>query len=397
MRVCLMANLASIHTRRWSDASIAAGHNLLIISPEPFPSKYPNVFVYEKTPTRIIIVRLWRRALKVVNSLYLLYKHWGVGFIFKYWRDLFDVSRGLGTNPRDIARVQQKIREFQPDIIHIHYIGLPLYQWLFLSAFPKTKLVVTVWGDDIEEQTFRHSPLSRLLKRKILLRADIVTAASKRLANLTSAYAPVTKKMKIIPFGVDLTRFKPRVVRPRNKVMLGSIRHLQRTYGIDLMIRAASLLKSKSWELVIAGDGDASSYKELAKDLKVADRVRFLGEVKYSKVPKVLKSLDLFMMPSRWETFGVAAVEAQACGLPVVGTKVGGIPEVVSDGRTGYLVQRGDYQSLAKKIDELINDPDTLIRMSKEAPLWVAERFDWAKNTQAMFNLYKQLIPETKK
>lgn len=391
MKICLLADIASIHTRRWADATIAAGHDVLIVSPQPFPNNYPKVVIYEKTPTRDLKTRLWRRYLKILNSLYLLIKYFGWRFALRNVKDIFDISRGLGTHPSDISRAQQEIRTFNPDIIHVHNINIPLYQWLIVKDFPKTKTVVTVWGDDIEEQTFRHSHLSRVIKRRILKRADVITAASKRLAKLTLEYAPI-KKVEVVPFGVDLDRFKPRVVKIKNPVVIGSVRHLRVTYGIDLMIKAVSLLKNKNWLLIIAGDGNQAPYKKLSRDLGISDKVKFLGEIKYADIPKVLRKIDLFLMPSRWEAFGVAAVEAEASGLPVVGTKVGGIPEVVADKRTGILVPREDFKALAKALDNLIAKPSEITRMSLASPLFVKEHFDWKSNTKDMFKIYECLI-----
>lgn len=410
MKVCLLTNVASIHSRRWIEAALKEGFEVLVVSPQAFPNNYPDVFVYENEPTKnaiaqtirkLLIVRIIRRLHKVINAAFLLQRNFGLRFVFRYIPDLYDISRGLGTSPSDISKAEQKLKQFNPDILHVHNINIPLYQWLIIKNFRKTKLVVTVWGDDIEEQSFKHSLLSRLIKGKILKRADLITAASKRLANLTKDYVTNGRiNVKVIPFGVDLKLFTPKVVKLKSRLTIGTVRHLHHIYGIDLIIKATSLIKNRNIRnirVIIAGDGDKVPYQKMAKDLGLADNIEFVGKIVHRDVPKLLKRLDIFLIPSRFETFGVAAVEAQAAGVPVIGTKTGGIPEVVKDRGTGLLVPPDDYQSLARAINELASNPGRLEKMSKRAPQFVSEKYDWDKNTKQMFGLYRQLFAKVSK
>jgi glycosyltransferase involved in cell wall biosynthesis len=100
------------------------------------------------------------------------------------------------------------------------------------------------------------------------------------------------------------------------------------------------------------------------------------------------------MMPSRWEGFGVAAVEAEAMGVPVLGTKVGGIPEVVKDGVSGTLVPREDYEALGHQLQKLIENPKLITKLSQGAAKYARQHFDWDKNTESMFSIYRRLVKD---
>jgi glycosyltransferase involved in cell wall biosynthesis len=144
---------------------------------------------------------------------------------------------------------------------------------------------------------------------------------------------------------------------------------------------------------VLAGEGpERRRLERQAARLGLGERVRFLGEVPHEQVPEVLQQLDIFAMPSTYEGFGVAALEAEAMELPVVASSVHGIPDVVVDGETGLLVPPRDRQALASALDRLVADGDLRRRLGQAGRAFVAEHYSWEENTAQMEALYEAAL-----
>ena len=163
------------------------------------------------------------------------------------------------------------------------------------------------------------------------------------------------------------------------------------------MIEAAELLKNKipDWELWIAGDGvDENSLKEQSKRLNLENKVKFLGKVPHNKVPETLQKMDVFVVPSIWEceSFGVAAVEAAACGLPVIASNIGGLPEVVIHNETGFLVAPKKAVEIADKILFLYQNLKIRKEMAKAAREFVLKNYCWQDNAKIMLDVYKEKL-----
>ena len=131
-----------------------------------------------------------------------------------------------------------------------------------------------------------------------------------------------------------------------------------------------------------------AEYQALAKELGVSQQVDFRGAIPHEQVPTAMHGFDVFVMPSVQESFGVSALEAQACGVPVIVTNVGGVPEVLEEGKTGYMVEPRDTKALAEKMLLLLQQEALRKAFSHEAREFVLERYDWEKNAKIMENLY---------
>ena len=143
-----------------------------------------------------------------------------------------------------------------------------------------------------------------------------------------------------------------------------SVGGLDARKGMDVLIRALAEMTEIDVSLRIVGSGpDLSSLKRLASNLGVSDRVKFLGSRSSEEVVKELKRSSVFAIGSRMDTSPNVVSEAHAVGLPVVATRVGGIPEMINDGEDGYLVDRDDHQEMAKHLDHLCQDPEEAHRM----------------------------------
>ncbi len=222
-----------------------------------------------------------------------------------------------------------------------------------LSGFQPTLL--SVWGSDVYEFPRRGAWQAALLRRN-LRRATALAATSHAMADEVRRLTPERSQIAITPFGVDLAHFAPATARRSGAPLtLGIVKTLAPTYGIDLLLRAFQGLQADpqvraaqpALSLLIVGDGAQRAELEgLARQLGIAAQCRFVGAVPHDQVPAWLRRLDVFVAPSRAESFGVAVIEAGACGLPVVVSDAGGLPEVVRDGQTGLVVPSEDVPAL---------------------------------------------------
>lgn len=290
-------------------------------------------------------------------------------------------------------RVRRLVRELQPDLVH----AMHLTSYGLLAALCNVRPTLTsVWGTDVLEAP-GWTPLHLWITRYALRHADHVTATGLRLADATLRYTPVEKPVTVVPYGVDVTRFQPQArngVRAA-EVVIGAVARLSPEKGLDVLLRAAAQLieRGVAIRVVLAGDGPSRSQLErLATQLGIARHVDFRGEVAHERVPSVLAELDVFVMPSRAEGFGVAALEAQATELPVVASNVHGIPDVVEHERTGLLVPPDDAAALAQAIERLAADADLRASMGRAGRAFVEERYRWEENCAQMERLYRHLL-----
>lgn len=215
---------------------------------------------------------------------------------------------------------------------------------------------------------------------------QIIAVSDHTREQLRDLYRFDDAKLEMVPPGIDTDRFRPvdnrhpAVNRSRQSILVLS--RLDPRKGIDKAIRAFARLNRSDAELLIAGTGRLESrLKELASDLNVRENVRFLGFVSDEELPALYSSVDLFVLPSEYEGFGIVFMEAMACGTPVIGTDVGGVPTAIDDGETGYIVPIGEISELTKRLQVLLNDKKEYDQKASRARIWAKEH-DW--NTIAM-------------
>jgi L-malate glycosyltransferase len=239
------------------------------------------------------------------------------------------------------------------------------------------------------------TPLHRWLTRYALSHADVLTATGLHLATATTPYIPRKKSITVVPYGVDLATFKPKVRRARKKVIIGAVSRLSIEKGMSYLVEAFALLKARYGDQVaiqIAGEGpEEDNLRALSKRLGLEEQVEFKGWVDHTGLPAFLQGLDIFALPSTYEGFGVAAVEASAMALPVVATNVYGIPDVVVDGQTGLLTPAKDPEALANALGRLVEDAALRKQLGEAGRKYVAAQYDWQQNTAQMDTIYANL------
>jgi glycosyltransferase involved in cell wall biosynthesis len=209
--------------------------------------------------------------------------------------------------------------------------------------------------------------------------------------------------LSITPFGVDLDWFPANsAVCQSEQITIGTVKSLKSFYGIDLLIRAFASCRrivaqsnvelSNRLRLMIVGDGVVRQELEaLARDCGIMGVTTFVGAVPHEQVRDYLAKLDVYVAMSRRESFGVAVLEASACGKPVVVSDVGGLPEVVQEGHTGFIVASGDIDALADRLVRLITSPELSMTLGQQGRRFVEDNYDWEDSVQRMIDVYDRV------
>jgi L-malate glycosyltransferase len=350
MKICYVANADSIHTQRWVIALSDIGYDLTVISTKSPRSDVLGNRVVDLSPT---------------GNPHLNY--------FKI-----------------ITNIKRIVDRIQPDLLHAHYASGYGFLGRMCNYHP---FIISVWGSDVFD--FPHqSWLHESILRSNLKSADMVLSTSKIMAVETQKYLPQQKPVHITPFGIDTSLFSPSShTRGCDEyITIGIIKALEKIYGIDILLDAFALLKDcyTNTKLLIIGNGsEKESLKQQAIDLGIIDRVEILPAIPHDAVPTYLHKIDIFVMPSRQESFGVAVLEASACGIPVIASNVGGLPEVVADKLTGLLVPPNNPASLAEKLSQLIESPELRKSMGESGINFVKKNYEWSDSVKKMSDIYQ--------
>ena len=218
--------------------------------------------------------------------------------------------------------------------------------------------------------------------RLILLQSDYVTAISNSLLNLCGQYGYIGEEA-VIHNGVDLEKFSEK--RKENKKISNTIITVSRLVpknGVDVLIKAIAELKKDipNIELRIIGDGpERKNLERMAYGLGLKADIKFFGEISYDDLPQHFAEADIFARPSRSEGMGNAFIEALAAGIPIVGTPVGGILDIIEDGETGLFTKVDDPKDLTEKIKILLENKELSAKIVANGKKMVEERFSWDK------------------
>jgi len=258
----------------------------------------------------------------------------------------------------------------------------------------------------------RPEPALRIqVETEIAREADLLIASTAdESGELVRSYGADPARVAVVPPGVDLTLFQP-TDRDDARVQIGYgpgrivlfVGRLERLKGVDVAIRALALLRDRRHDdvrLLIVGedshegsDSEKERLKAFARRVGVHDRVDFLGSVAHHELPFFYSAADVCVMPSYSESFGLVALEAQACGRPVVGADVAGLRSVVRDEVSGYLLDGHDPAAYAERIGRLLDNPDLAQQMGRRGRL-LAQRFSWARTADSLQQLFEGVMEQ---
>lgn len=230
--------------------------------------------------------------------------------------------------------------------------------------------------------------------------SDAITAVSKNLKQETKDSFHINKDIHVIPNFVDLTRFKKnnldhfkKIFAPNGERILIHVSNFRRVKRVDVVMNAfAEISKVVPSKLLMIGDGpDRQMAEDLCRKLGTCGDVRFLG--KQEKMEEIFNISDLFILPSEYESFGLAALEAMACGVPMVSSNTGGLPEINIEGVTGGLSDVGDVDDMVKKAIAILQDCEVLKGYKKRA-FEHAQKFSMDRILPQYEALYTSVINE---
>ena len=286
------------------------------------------------------------------------------------------------------------------DIIHAHY-AIPHAISGILSKNilkdSKVKLVTTLHGTDITLVGLE--PAYHPLIKYSLDNSDAVTAVSQYLRTNTEQHFNPEKKIHVIYNFIDIEEYKrnpcshiKKSIAPNGEKILIHISNFRPVKRVQDTIRIlAEVIKTIPTKLILVGDGpERSDAEKLSRELGVSEHVKFLG--KQHALVDLLSAADIFLLPSQSESFGLSALEAMSCGTPVVASNIGGIPEVVIHGESGYVAEFGDVDRMAKYVIGLLTNNKKWASFSENARRIAVEKFDCKHIIPKYENLYKELI-----
>jgi glycosyltransferase involved in cell wall biosynthesis len=293
-----------------------------------------------------------------------------------------------------VRRLRTLLEQADPDLVHAHYAS----SYGFLGALAnRHPYVVSVWGSDVYDFP-TSGPVQRRMIEFALGRADAICSTSDVMRAETTKYTD--KEISVTPFGVDTAVFTPAQRPSDGRIVFGIVKTMDAKYGIDVLLRAFADMVSGgapgtgNCDLVVVGGGPRlADYQELAASLGIGARVRFTGRVPHEQVPALIQGFDVFVVPSVLdsESFGVAAVEAQACGVPVIVSDVGGLSGVIRDGITGYVVPPRDPAALAARMLQLAQRPQLRSLLGAAGRVHALDHYTWERNAALMLDVYARL------
>jgi N-acetyl-alpha-D-glucosaminyl L-malate synthase BshA len=270
------------------------------------------------------------------------------------------------------------------DLIHVHYAIPHAISGILSKLILKDtniKLLTTLHGTDITLVGLE--PAFNSLVKYSLENSDGVTAVSNYLKNNTLQHFKVDKDIKVIYNFINTEQYKKvhcskihDNIAPNGEKILIHISNFRQVKRVqDTILILAEVLKSIPTKLVLIGDGpDRTECEKLARELGIAEHVKFLG--KQSVLVDILSCADVFLLPSQSESFGLSALEAMSCGVPVVGSNIGGIPEVVIHGESGYVAEFGDIHRMARYVKDLLTNEKKWQLFSENSRKIAVEKFD---------------------
>ncbi len=393
--------------------------NVCFVTPEYFPiSGGTGAYVYylshslQKLGHNVhVIARDQQDSKKTINGIQVYYVR-GVGNILtRYWR----FARSASKQIKDLS----KQNGF--DIIHSN---LPLVPSFAIPKGSAKAIVCTVhstWKGEAlvtkrdnpkdlnpnEKSMLRFNFMLRSYEKRLMKRSDALIAVSKYTVNeLTKLYGMNQNKIHVIYNGVDIERFKPRPKRielrrefglDADKKVVLFVGRLYHRKGLETLLKAVPpiLKEFNNVIFVISGTGfkqKEESLRNLARELDVVNHVKFLGYVPDNKLPFLYSASDIFVLPAIYENFPFAILEAQATGLPVISTNVGGIREFLGDNKNGFVIEPRNSKQLTQKVLTLLQDAKLAKEMGAYGRKLIEDKFDWRLITKQVIDLYHKLL-----
>jgi sugar transferase (PEP-CTERM/EpsH1 system associated) len=314
--------------------------------------------------------------------------------------EVVEIDKRPGNDVRALLRLVRTFRHFRPAIVHSR-------NWAAFDAVPAARVagvrrvVHSEHGREFGDPDGRNRHRNRIRRTFSPLVTHFITVSRELRTWLTDEVGIRREKVSTIYNGVDVGRFGPvdrgaaraRFGLPRDGSVIGTVGRLDPVKDQAALVHAFAKLRADhpdSW-LLIVGDGP---YREeltrVVRECGVEDRVRLAGEL--PDIPVALAAMDVFALPSIAEGMSNTLLEAMASSLPAVATRVGGTPELLEDGKTGRLIERGDRAALAKVLGEYLEDGELRLAHGRAARQWVAKHFGLDRMCRDYLDVYRGVL-----
>ena len=363
MKILLLSDANSIHTLRWVESLKRNNFNILLFS--IFEPNAKRIKKYKELNIKVISPNLKSKI-----------------------KNLREPNIGKIKYILSIPLLKRAVRDFRPNVIHAHYASS--YGLLaFLSRFKP--FILSVWGSDIYDFPNR-SRFNKFLTKIIIRSADTVCSTSIAMKKIINKEF-LRKDVELISFGVDTNYFKP--VKKKKNNFVGTIKSIEKHNGIGCLLDAAKIIINeykKDINFMIVGDG--SLKREMIQkvaELGLNKKVSFPGFIQHDEIVDYFNRLSIFIAVSEIESFGVSILEAASCEIPSITSNIGGLTEVNSHNKTGFIIGVNDPQALAKHIIKLYDNEEMRLKFGKSARKRVLNNFDWEKNVRQMIKIYNNI------
>ena len=294
------------------------------------------------------------------------------------------------------------------DVVHSHYWLSGLVGERLKAAWRVPHVAMFHTLGEIKNRASRsenESPLRIRSEASVIEGVErVICATEHEKALLVQLYRADRTKIAVIPLGVDLDRFRPldkdsarQALGFKDERIILFVGRIEPLKGVDILINAAALLESdiECSVLIVGGDErsrvEVAELRSLASDLGIGHRVAFIGAVDHDKLPLFYNAADVCVVPSHYESFGLVALEAMACGIPVVASRVGGLTGTVKDGETGYLIPWLCPEPFAERIEMLLEN-ESLRHNLGETAREVVGRYRWENVAASIVDVYTAVI-----
>ncbi len=315
--------------------------------------------------------------------------------------------RSLGIDVLHLYRalaVREALSSENPDVLHAHLDYASVAGPALASTMGATRPAVLLHLDNHADM--QYSPGIRWLIGRLAPRIDSIVAVSDGVRRAAEEGFAVARRIEVIRPGIELQRFRPERANGREVASLrkggsrviGTVARLVEQKAVQVLLDAAGRLIGEGLDLrvLIVGDGPQQTMLQgRVKQLGIDEKVDFLGY--REDVVSAYAAMDVFVLPSRFEGFGIVFLEAMAMGVPVVGTRVVGSEEAVQEGKTGLLVQSDDAPALAAAVRRLLEDPDLARKLRRGATDWISRHGSRDRMVSRTEDLYARIAEERRR
>jgi teichuronic acid biosynthesis glycosyltransferase TuaC len=375
------------------DSIVNRGIDVTIISPKPFVLPF-SAFPYHNFFKLPRIEHTEKYDIHYPRYIYAVPK--------KYFYPVTGISYSRFVYEYAIKNIKP-----EPDLIHAHFSYPDGYGMMKLAKKWRVPLIISALGTIERKVAYEGSYTSRQIIEAMNF-ADKVLSVSEDLKLHIVNLGINEEKVHVVPNGVDAWKFKPvgkahardLLNLPQDKNIVLFVGALRKIKGVDYLIEAAKNFVNTNTDLYMVGrdDGLRKNLEKRAQELKIADRIRFTGPVNHEDVPLWISASDILVLPSLSEGRPNVVLEALACEVPVVATDVGGIPEIVVDGETGYLVPAKNPVELSRKINKLLEDKSRREKMGKLGRKSIIQRgLTWEAHAKKTVDIYSELLEKSSK